>query len=257
MMLGPDIKRMIRDYLGDVQGDLRLAGDALITGRMSATELSLDGREVELGWIKDSIGWLHSSSTEILRYGDDVSELFPVGTKIRWTQGGGWKYAYVIGAAYASGVNTLTVTGGTDYTVANADIEDNYFSYAANPTGFPEVFNFTPVYDGFISDPTHIVVFRIDGHTLHYWAWATLNGTSDDDIFKMSAPATAASISGMYYVGSMGRYTNAGAASVRGEGRVLIRAGTSTILLQTSASTGRWTASGNKSAAFYISFPIG
>jgi len=133
MMLGPDIKRMVRDYLLDVQGDLRLAGDALITGRMSATELSLDGREVELGWIKDSIGWLHSSSTEILRYGDDVSELFPVGTKIRWTQGGGWLYATVTGATYASGAVTLTVSGDT---VADADITDNYFSYQYSPPGW-------------------------------------------------------------------------------------------------------------------------
>ena len=143
-ILGPEIKQMIRDYNADVQGDLRVAGDALITGRMSATDLSLDGREVELGWIKDKWVWYYGSATTILIYGEDITEIFPNGTKLRWTQGGGWKYAYVVGTAYASGVNTLTVTGGDDYSVANADIEDNYFSYAACPTGFPGWFNYTP-----------------------------------------------------------------------------------------------------------------
>jgi hypothetical protein len=134
MMLGPDIKRMIRDYLGDVQGDLRLAGDALITGRMSATDFSWDGREVELGWIKDNIGWLYSSSTEILRYGDDVSEIFPTGTKIRWKQGGGWLYARVVSADFDEGVVTLTVSGDT---VLDAEVDENWFSYDWVPPGAP------------------------------------------------------------------------------------------------------------------------
>jgi len=143
-MLGPEIKQMIRDYIADVQGDLRVAGDSLITGRMSATDLSLDGREVELGWIKDKWVWYYGSATTILIYGEDVTEIFPIGTKLRWTQGGGWKYAYVIGRAYASGVNTLTVTGGRDYSVAITAIEDNYFAYSALVPGFPDFFNLTP-----------------------------------------------------------------------------------------------------------------
>ena len=132
-MLGPEIKQMIRDYVADVQGDLRVAGDSLITGRMSATDLSLDGREVELGWIKDKWVWYYGSSTTILIYGEDITEIFPVGTKLRWTQGGGWLYAQTTNAAYASGVNTLTVSGDT---VTNADIDNNYLSYQFSPPGW-------------------------------------------------------------------------------------------------------------------------
>ena len=154
-LLGPEIKQMIRDYNADVQGDLRVAGDALITGRMSATDLSLDGREVELGWVKDKWVWYYGSSTTILIYGEDITEIFPIGTKLRWKQGGGWLYAQTTNSSYSSGVNTLTVSGDT---VTNTDIEDNYFSYQEIPPGWVDgggaSIAYTPGWNGSITNPS-------------------------------------------------------------------------------------------------------
>lgn len=118
------------------------------------------------------------------------------------------------------------------------------------------VTDYVPTYGGFSSDPTHVVVYAYDTKMCHFWFWATTNGTSNATSFTMSSPFTAKTVGGMSYVGSMGRYTDNGAASVRGEGRIYIQSGTSTIYLQTAASTGAWTASGNKSASGMISFPI-
>jgi hypothetical protein len=225
-MLGPEIKQMVRDYIADVQGDLRVAGDALITGRMSATDLSLDGREVELGWIKDKWVWYYGSASTILIYGEDITEIFPNGTKLRWKQGGGWKYAYVIGTAYASGVNTLTVTGGSDYTVANADIEDNYFSYAATPTGFPGVFSYIPsvTYYGGTTNPTGYslnAMFSIEGRQVTILISGTFvlgSGDRTVSIFSMPFVLSAGNGAGQTDIGATPAWTSYafwGSGSVR------------------------------------------
>ena len=185
--LGPDIKRMIRDYMADMQGDLRVAGDALVTGRMTVTNLSLDGRDIELGWIKGKIGWFYGSSTTILVYGEDLTDIFQKGTKLRWKQGGGWLYAYVVGFSYASGVNTLTITGST---VTNTDITENYFSYSGIAPGHPEWFNWTPTYSAsgsmtFTSVTTNYAYYRVLSDEIEIWlrATGTTGGTASNIIY--------------------------------------------------------------------------
>ena len=132
-ILGDDIKRIARETMRDLQGDLRVAGDGLVTGRLNATDYSWDDRELELGWIKDNVIWIYGSSTTFVIYGDDASERFPTGSKLRWKQGGGFLYATVVSATYTSGTTTVTVNGDS---VTNADITDNYFSFMATPPGW-------------------------------------------------------------------------------------------------------------------------
>lgn len=62
-----------------------------------------------------------------------------VGDKLLLRQAGSDKYFYITGI---SGT-TITIFGGTDYTLANAVIGKAQFSKAANPTGFPGYFNST------------------------------------------------------------------------------------------------------------------
>lgn len=59
----------------------------------------------------------------------------------------GQKYFFLYPApTYAGGVTTLTVYGGSDFSLANAAITSLMFSKAENPTGFPETFNYVPTF---------------------------------------------------------------------------------------------------------------
>jgi len=94
------------------------------------------------GWIPISTNPSYVSGTSIVFIG--VSPLsFPVGTKVKFTQSGTVKYFYVLSAVYA-GTLTLTLTGGSDYTVANVAITEFYYSHGL-AYGFPDFFNYTPV----------------------------------------------------------------------------------------------------------------
>lgn len=132
-MLGPYIKGLVRDVMSDLQGDLRVAGNGQVTGRLNAKDYSWDDRELELGWIKDNVIWIYGSATTFLIYGDDASERFPAGTKVRWKQGGSYLYATVVSAAYSTGTTTVTVSGDS---LTATDLTDNYFSYAFAAPGW-------------------------------------------------------------------------------------------------------------------------
>jgi hypothetical protein len=72
----------------------------------------------------------------------DVTSLIAIGDKIKLTQTTD-KYFYVTAVSYGAPNTTVTVTGGTDYTLANAAITSPYYSKMTSPVGFPQWFNAT------------------------------------------------------------------------------------------------------------------
>ena len=86
------------------------------------------------GWIAASGSWSYASATTITVPSADAARL-SVGSKIWITQTTS-KWFYVTGV---SGT-TVTVTGGSDYTVDNAAITAPYFSNESTPQGFPDGF---------------------------------------------------------------------------------------------------------------------
>lgn len=90
------------------------------------------------GWISANETWTYASATTITVPSGAASK-YAKGDKIKLTQTT-VKYFYIIGVADT----VLTVTGGSDYTVANAAISANYYSHQSSPIGFPGYFNFTP-----------------------------------------------------------------------------------------------------------------
>lgn len=92
------------------------------------------------GWTPvDSDRWVQASASTIT-VPTDATLRFGKGMKLRLKQGAGYKYFYIIGVA----ATTLTVTGGSDYTVADAAITDMWYSYFESPLGFPGYFNYLP-----------------------------------------------------------------------------------------------------------------
>ena len=90
------------------------------------------------GWSSISDSWTYASATTIT-VPSGATSIYSVGDKIKLTQTT-VKYFYVVGVADT----LLTVTGGSDYTVANATITSPYYSHQSNPVGFPQYFSYTP-----------------------------------------------------------------------------------------------------------------
>lgn len=87
------------------------------------------------GWVGVSGTWSYASATTITVPAGAAS-IYQKGDKIKITQTT-VKYFYVVSVADT----VLTVTGGSDYSVANAAITSPSYSKTENPQGFPHWFN--------------------------------------------------------------------------------------------------------------------
>jgi len=134
-----------------------------------------------LGWYKLSKTLIYASATTFTIAGD-VTAMFPVGAKLKLTQTT-VKYFYVISATYGAPNTTVTITGGSDYSLANAAITNPFLSYHATPGGFPVWFNFTPVWTAtgtnpVLGDGTIVSKFKIDGGLLTWTGVLTMGSTT-------------------------------------------------------------------------------
>jgi hypothetical protein len=146
-------------------------------------------------------------------------------------------------------VTTVTFTGGTDYTLANATISDPFYSYATNPQGYPTYFNYTPTWGGFSTAPAlggGMCRFSVVGGVCFYMAHFNTSGTSNATSLTASIPVTNASI-GQYPVTRIqdnGTYSF-GMCEV-----------TSVLTFFKDASSTGFTASGSKNAWWGVSYII-
>jgi hypothetical protein len=91
------------------------------------------------GWDRAGETWVYSSADSpsfVYTVAGDVSAKYTPGQKVKLTQTT-VKYFIITKVSYATGTTTITVYGGTDYTLANAMISDPYWSAARAPSGFP------------------------------------------------------------------------------------------------------------------------
>jgi hypothetical protein len=150
------------------------------------------------GWIDALETWTYASATTITVPAGAASK-YSVGDKIKLTQTTA-KYFYVTAVADT----VLTVTGGTDYTVANAAITFPYYSKASSPVGFPGWFSWTPTFSGSVSltftvATLHHSKFSIDNRKLFIEldATGTTGGTASDSVL-FTPPVTPAQANGAY-----------------------------------------------------------
>lgn len=104
------------------------------------------------GWTYDDAAtWTYASATTFTVAGDQTVK-FSKGTRIKLTQTT-VKYFVVVGSSAAGGTTTVTITGGSDYSLANAGITSPFYSYAINPQGYPTYFNYATTWTGSSSNP--------------------------------------------------------------------------------------------------------
>jgi len=135
------------------------------------------------GWQSVSDTWTYASATTIT-VPSGAASLYKKGDKIKLTQTTP-KYFYIVTVADT----LLTVTGGSDYTVANAAITSPYYSHQASPIGFPVSFAFAGAATGFSSTTVTNYNFSLNGTVCH--VAAEIAGTSNSATHAMTLPIAA------------------------------------------------------------------
>jgi hypothetical protein len=209
--------------------------------------------ESSSGWANFPIIPTYVSSTSIKFSGVDYTGIIQKGDKLYIDQSGN-KYFYITAVTFSTDT-TVTVTGGSDYTVANAAIVNPQFSKQATPQGFPLQFNWTPGYTGFSSNPTVTAAkFSISGGMVNVTYIQDSAGTSN---------ATGFTITGLPVAAGTGDESSANRLWIgrdNGVGGITVYcyvSGTTLTVEKTWATAASWTNSGTKGLyQFTISYPF-
>ncbi len=145
--VGTDPEMTPRQQIASVPFAFRAASagtvdDGTITKAKLAPDATSEISDVlKTGWVPADEIWTYASATTInVSNGADLK--YSVGDKLRFKQGASFKYFYITEV----GNSSLTITGGSDYSLVNAVISDNYYSKSLSPIGFPANSNtFSPI----------------------------------------------------------------------------------------------------------------
>lgn len=172
---------------GTKLADDSVDGDKMVDFSIDADKLNVDG------WIPAQDTWTYASATTFTISGVDRTALFPAGTKIKLTQTTA-KYFYVTGSSFSSNT-TVTVTGGTDYTLANAAITSPNYSYSTTPQAFPQFFTYLPTFTNFTlgSGTINYAKFSMAGKNVFLKLKVSLSSSTVSGNIAFSLPVTAAS----------------------------------------------------------------
>ena len=196
------------------------------------------------GWIYDTDTWTYVSATSFEVSGKDVRYRFPKGTKIKLVQSGATKYFYVTAATFSTDT-TITITGGSDYSLANATISGHAYSYAAAPQDFPQWFNFTPTYtfqDWVSGTVKGTFKYSIIGNIVFLLIDMTA-GTSNSTAARIDLPVNADLTAS--YGGALGMAMDNGVVQSQAT-KWYIGGSYQEIAFASNMGSGLWTASGTK-----------
>jgi len=207
--MGVETSFAASDYLVKVKA--AGAGDVLVTLQNLITAITgtFGGSDVTM-WIPGSSTWTYASATTMTVPAADAA-IMRVGTKIKLTQTTA-KYFYVTGI---SGT-TITITGGTDYTLANATITSPYLSNQETPPGFPAEFNYTPTLTNLSGGTITTAKFTMKGGLVFVRFLYTLAGTNVSGSVRFTLPVSSAVTTSANAINSFAYLTDTGAATYAG-----------------------------------------
>lgn len=243
------VNQIADEFNGNIE-NVNIKSNAAIAGsKLADTSINITTKASDWdGWISVTDSWAYASATTIT-VPSDATAKYSVGDKIKFTQTS-TKYFYIV----AVSATTLTVTGGADYTVANAAISGIYYSKAATPLGFPQWFNYTVTWTGFSSNPSGgNTKFCINGRMVTVSLNAETAGTSNSTSLTATLPVTAANTTGGWR-GINGSGFNNGTATAGADYWQIAAAGT-TVGLFVGAGT-NWTAANGKNWRGVITYEI-
>jgi hypothetical protein len=190
------------DYkLKEISGTDKAVGENATQTLTNKTLISPVFRSSVTGWIEQTETWTYASATSFTIAGIDVTAKYQKGTKLRFRQGGGYKYAVVVSSSFTTNT-TVNVAANSDYSIANAAITDNAYSYIENPAGWPSWFNYAPT-GSFAGGQTFTLgngtltgKFMVLGKLVHFKISLTVGSTTNFNSgtgFRFSLPVAASS----------------------------------------------------------------
>ena len=248
-------------------GNIVLPGSVVILSAVYSVLLRYDGTNwylldavgfaTEDGWMPaDALVYVSATSFKVV--GSDVTAKYCKGAKIKLTDAAAVKYFYVTASAYAAGDTTVTITGGSNYSLAGGAISAAFYSYQACPRGHPIWFDYAPTFTGFSVNPSSVSArFMLIGNACTVTHYEYGQGTSNATGFTISAPLVSANILAgaaqtRWYV-ALGDIIDSGAYVAVG---LVYLPGNSSIFTLSKSANAAWTASGGKMASFQITYEI-
>ncbi len=235
-------------------------GNLQLADQVAIARAGVSYRAVPLldGWIDDTAEtWTYVSGSgggvATFTIGSDVHTKYVAGTRIKLTQTTVKYFVVTTDATFGSGVTTVTILGGSDYTLANAAISANYHSYSIKPQGYPTWFNYGATQTGWSGTPTITARFALEGRIC--FVDLRCNGTSTTGATTLTAPVTASNPSneGAMIIGPTVQTDNGAALTT--PGRAIITSNTTTITFGKDWSGTVFTTSGTKTvqtSGFYL-----
>lgn len=216
-----------------------------VSGVTSAIQTQLNNLPQADGWTPANETWTYASATTFTVTGD-VTAKYQKGDKIKLTQTTA-KYFYIVSVSF-SGSTTITITGGTDYTLANAAITSPFYSKTNFPQGFPARHNYTPTYTGsasmtYTSVTTTIAAFNVVNGVVHVWHESTGTISNADVTVSFTVPITTAV--------TQGSKVFFATADTNGVGKASVGTTTASVLKD---SEGNWTNGSGRRLATYVSY---
>jgi hypothetical protein len=145
-------------------------------GALEIYGVNVDDKTVD-GWTLSPDTWVYASATTFTITGVDRTDYFPIGTKLKITNGT-VKYFYVESATFSSDT-TVTIIANDDYSIANSAITAPNYSYESNPVDFPHWFGYTPTWGNLtLGNGTEDFRFTINGQTMTYIGELVFGSTS-------------------------------------------------------------------------------
>jgi hypothetical protein len=114
---------------------------------------------------------------------------------------------------------------------------------------------YTPIFGGFSTAPSIGRVAYVLIGKMCILTVFTRPGTSNANYYTMTAPFTAANISGAEWRASLAFYISDG-STVRGQGDVRLQANSNEIAIATASGFTSWDTNGNKSANFQLIYEV-
>lgn len=184
------ITTLVNEFNGNIDNANIKSGAAISGSKLADASVDLSTKSSSWdGWIYVSDSWSYASATTIT-VPSDATTKYSVGDRIKLVQSSSTKYFYITSVSATS----LTVNGGTDYTVANSAISGIYYSKAASPLGFPQVFNYTPTFTNLSGGTLTSCTFSLVGKRVKLELKYTLAGANISGTVSFTLPITASSI---------------------------------------------------------------
>jgi len=140
------------------------------------------------GWILSSDTWTFASATSFTISGVDRTSIYATGTKLKFTNNGSVKYAYIKSSSFSTDT-TVNLVDNVDYSLVNASVTSPFYSYEDSPQGFPGFFNLaldTTNISGFSSVTGWFLKMQVVNKSVHMLI--LIQGGSNATTFSFPAP---------------------------------------------------------------------